>query len=86
LKQGRPLAFFAHPVAVAENCTGETGEREGNVNHFPPRRPTLHQRFITMPDYPSSDESFARLHQAGWSIGELGGTHDDVSIREDVVR
>jgi hypothetical protein len=27
-----------------------------------------------MPDYPSSDESFARLHQAGWSIGETGAS------------
>jgi len=25
-----------------------------------------------MPNYPTSDESFARLHQAGWSIGEKG--------------
>jgi hypothetical protein len=23
--------------------------------------------------YPSVDESFARLHRAGWSIGETGG-------------
>jgi hypothetical protein len=23
--------------------------------------------------YPSVDESFARLHRAGWSIGESGG-------------
>jgi hypothetical protein len=27
-----------------------------------------------MPNYPSVDESFARLHQAGWSIGEIGGS------------
>jgi hypothetical protein len=26
-----------------------------------------------MPDYPSSDESFARLRQAGWSVGEIRG-------------
>jgi hypothetical protein len=26
-----------------------------------------------MPIYPSVDESFARLHRAGWSIGESGG-------------
>jgi hypothetical protein len=25
------------------------------------------------PRYPSVDESFARLHRAGWSIGETGG-------------
>jgi hypothetical protein len=25
-----------------------------------------------MPDYPRVDESFARLRQAGWSIGEIG--------------
>jgi hypothetical protein len=24
--------------------------------------------------FPSVDESFARLHQAGWSIGEIGGS------------
>ncbi len=26
-----------------------------------------------MPIYPSVDESFARLHRAGWSIGETAG-------------
>lgn len=28
---------------------------------------------MTLPAYPSVDESFARLHRAGWSIGETGG-------------
>jgi hypothetical protein len=27
---------------------------------------------MTSPHYPSVDESFARLHRAGWSIGETG--------------
>jgi hypothetical protein len=25
-----------------------------------------------MPTYPSVDESFARLHAAGWSVGDTG--------------
>jgi hypothetical protein len=28
---------------------------------------------MTPRPYPSVDESFARLHSAGWSIGETGG-------------
>ena len=27
---------------------------------------------MSTPRYPGADESFARLHQAGWSIGETG--------------
>jgi hypothetical protein len=28
---------------------------------------------MTLHSYPSVDGSFARLHRAGWSIGETGG-------------
>ena len=42
-----------------------------------------------MPDYPSSGESFCRLRQAGWSIGEIGGVdpwHVSGTNGESVIR
>jgi hypothetical protein len=47
--------------------------------------------------FPTPDESFARLHDAGWSIGETGtaghwlvsgtnGENEDIHVREELTR